>query len=95
MVIGPDLSDDGGERLAEIADNEGRYIVPVWAPAAIVVGSIVNFLAESAAVNAIGFAFLLIGFGSVGLKLLSMSDDEWDHLGRRPGPAEPPPGLVA
>ena len=44
------------------------------------------------ALGAIGFALLLVGFGWVGLKLLSMSDDDWDHLGRAPGPAVSPTG---
>ena len=70
-----------------------RQVVPPWAPAAIVAGTVLGaFSEDSVALGAIGFAFLLVGFGSVGLKLLSMPDDEWDRLGRAPGPAEPPPG---
>ena len=67
-----------------------RQLVPPWAPAALVVWTIVDILANSVAVSAIAFAFLLVGFGSVGLKLLSMSDEEWDLLGLAPGPAEAP-----
>lgn len=70
-----------------------RQVVPPWAPAAIVVGTILGSVSEeSVALGAIGFALLLVGFGGVGLKLLSMSDDEWDLLGRAPSPAESPPG---
>lgn len=70
-----------------------RRLVPPWVPAAIVVGTILGaFSEDSVAVGAIGFALLVVGFGSVGLKLLSMSDDEWEHLGRAPAPAEPPAG---
>jgi hypothetical protein len=47
-----------------------RRIVPVWSPAAIVVGTILNFLADSAALSATAFAFQLVGFGWVGLRLL-------------------------
>ena len=72
-----------------------RQVVPPWAPAALVVGTILDILADSAALSAIAFAFLLVGFGSVGIKLLSMSDDEWDLLGRVPGPAGAPPGPAA
>jgi hypothetical protein len=72
-----------------------RQVVPPWAPAALVVGTILDILADSAALSAIAFAFLLVGFGSVGLKLLSMSDEEWDLLGRVPGPAGAPPGPAA
>ncbi len=70
-----------------------RRLVPVWGPAAIVVGTILGFFSEdSLAVGAIGFAFLLVGFGSVGLKLLSMQDDEWEHLGRSRAPVQSAPG---
>ena len=72
-----------------------RKVVPPWAPAALVVGTILDILADSAALSAIAFAFLLVGFGSVGLKLLSMSDEEWDLLGRAPGPPGSPPGRAA
>ena len=72
-----------------------RQVVPPWAPAAIVAGTILGaFSEDSVALGAIGFALLLVGFGWVGVKLLSMSDDEWDHLGRAPGPATPPTGLA-
>jgi hypothetical protein len=47
-----------------------RRIAPVWSPAAIVVGTILNFLADSAALSATAFAFQLVGFGWVGLRLL-------------------------
>jgi MFS family permease len=73
-----------------------RRVVPPWAPAAIVAGTILGaFSEDSVALGAIGFASLLVGFGWVGLKLLSMSDEEWDLLGRAPGPAAPPPGPAA
>ena len=54
-----------------------RKLAPAWAPAALVVFTILDILADSAALSAIAFAFLLVGFGSVGRALLSMSDDEW------------------
>jgi hypothetical protein len=72
-----------------------RRIVPPWAPAAIAVGTILDILANSAAMSAIAFAFLMVGFGSVGLKLLSMSDQEWDLLGRAPDRAKASPGTAA
>jgi hypothetical protein len=72
-----------------------RRLVPPWAPAALVVWTILDILANNVAVSALALLFLLVGLGSVGLKLLSMSDDEWDLVGRLPGPAEAPPGLAA
>lgn len=59
-----------------------RKLAPRWAPAALVVFTILDILADSAALSAIAFAFLLVGFGSVGLRLLSMSDDEWRPASR-------------
>jgi hypothetical protein len=64
-------------------------------PAALVAWTILDILADSVALSAIAFACLLVGFGSVGLKLLSLSDQEWELLGRAPDPAEAPPGPVA
>jgi hypothetical protein len=57
-----------------------RRIVPVWSPAAIVVGTILNFLADGAALSTTAFAFQLVGFGWVGLRLLrggGANADEW------------------
>lgn len=48
-----------------------RRIVPVWSPAAIVVGTILNFVADSAAISALAFGFQLVGYGWVGLRLLA------------------------
>ncbi len=63
-----------------------RRLGPVWAAAAIAIGSLVSFFGgEEVVVSAIGFGLLLIGYGGVGGKLLSMSDDEWDRLGRTAG----------
>ncbi len=65
-----------------------RRIVPPWSPAAIVGGSILNFFANGVALNAAASALLLVGFGWVGAKLLSMSAEEWDPLGRSAGALE-------
>ena len=59
-----------------------RRIVPAWSPAAILVGTILNFLADSAAMSALAFAFQLAGFGWVGLRLISTPGEE---RGRRAG----------
>jgi hypothetical protein len=48
-----------------------RRIVPLWSPAAIVAGAIVNFAADSATLSATASVFTLVGFGWVGLRLLS------------------------
>jgi hypothetical protein len=65
-----------------------RRIVPVWSPAAILVGTILNFLADTAALSALAFAFQLVGFGWVGLRLLSMSGEEWGRLAGSEGARE-------
>ena len=66
-----------------------RRLVPPWAAAAILLFTILDIAADSAALSAIAFAFLLVGFGAVGLKLLSMSGEEWDLLGRAPAELSP------
>jgi hypothetical protein len=67
-----------------------RRLVPPWAPAALVVWTILDILANSVVLSALAAAFLLVGFGSVGLRLLSMSEEEWDLLGRTPRAAQAP-----
>lgn len=69
-----------------------RRIVPLWSPAAIVVGTILNFLSDSPALGAIASAFTLVGFGWVGVRLLAMSAEEWDRRGRTPRLSEPSAG---
>jgi hypothetical protein len=65
-----------------------RRIVPRWSPAAIAVGSILNLLADSVALSATAWAFTLVGFGCVGVRLLSMTGQEWDRRGRTPARSE-------
>jgi len=59
-----------------------RRIVAVWAPVAIVIGTVLDIASSSKAVAALAFVFWLVGFGAVGAHLLSMSDEEWDLRGR-------------
>ena len=47
-----------------------RRVVPAWSPAAIVVGALLNFIADSPALSAVASGFTLLGFGRVGLMLL-------------------------
>ena len=66
-----------------------RHVVPVWSPVAIVIGTILNFVADNPALSATGWAFTLVGFGWVGVRLLSMSADDWNRRGRVSDLAEP------
>jgi hypothetical protein len=66
-----------------------RRIVPVWSPVAIIVGTILNFLADGAAISAIAFGFQLVGFGWVGLRLLTTPRDEWARVSRTSGDLAP------
>jgi hypothetical protein len=65
-----------------------RKIAPVWVPIAIVLTAVVGFVGNSKALVIVSFVFLLIGFGGLALKLLGMSDEEWDAPR---GTAPPPP----
>jgi hypothetical protein len=47
-----------------------QRLVPVWSPLAIVIGTLLNFAADTAAMSALAFAFQLVGFGWVGVRLL-------------------------
>ena len=65
-----------------------RGLIPIWAAAALVIANVFGFLAEeSKAFEIAGFAVLLVGLGTLGLRFLRMSDDEWDGA---PAGAAPP-----
>lgn len=74
-----------------------NQVVPVWSPIALVASSILGFFGESVVVGAIAFALLFVALLPVALKLLSISDEEWEtwHLpeprGAPPPPPSPPP----
>jgi hypothetical protein len=44
---------------------------------ALALGGIVAFVGENKLIGAIAFGLLTIGYGAIGLKLLSLSDEEW------------------
>ena len=52
-----------------------RRIVPAWSPAAIAAGAMLNLAADAPALSAIAFALQLVGYGYVGLRLLSAPPD--------------------
>lgn len=54
-----------------------RRLVAVWAPVAIVIGTVLDIASSGRSVAALAFAFWAIGFGAVGAKLLAMPDEEW------------------
>jgi hypothetical protein len=64
-------------------------VVAAWAGLAVSASAVVGFIADSKAVSAIGFALLLAGLGATALRVLSMTDDEWERwtpLADRPTP---------
>ena len=75
-------------------------IAPVWFLVLVVLGNFAIFAGggENAIIASIGSALLLVAFGSLGLKVLGMSDADWEDPRRlgagsaaRP-PAAPPAG---
>jgi hypothetical protein len=65
-----------------------RGLLPIWAAVALVVANVFGFLGdESKPFEIAGFAVLLLGLGMLGLRVLGMSDDEWDGP---PAAAAPP-----
>lgn len=65
-------------------------VVPIWAPIALVVSTVVGFFSQSQLVGVASFVLLAAGLGAVGLKILSLSDADWDRMAVAPGPEEPP-----
>ena len=54
--------------------------VPVWTPVVLFVGTAVSFIGPPSAVYfTIGTAAWLVALGHVGLKMLGMSDEEWER----------------
>jgi hypothetical protein len=73
-------------------------VIPIWASALIIVAGVLAFFGESKWVSAASFVVLLIGLGTLGLAILSSSDESWDaprdQLGTAPAagaPEEPTP----
>jgi hypothetical protein len=67
-----------------------RKVAPPWAAAAIVATAVVGFLGNSKALGIASFALLLVGFGGLALRVLGMSDEEWDAPRDAAAPAPPP-----
>jgi hypothetical protein len=71
--------------------------VPVWVGPALILGMVAVFLSEdSRLLSVLGSVLLLVGLGTVGVRLLQQSDEEWDRPGlagsRAPAQGERPPG---
>jgi len=67
-----------------------RGVVAAWAGLAVSASAVVGFIADSKAVSAIGFGLLLVGLGATALRVLSMTDEEWERWTPLPdGPAPP------
>jgi hypothetical protein len=68
-----------------------RGVLPVWGAAAIVLAVIVGFLAEARLLEALAFVLLLVAYGYLGLKILGMSEEEWEGVPARGAVAAQPP----
>jgi uncharacterized protein DUF4386 len=62
-----------------------RGLIPIWASVAIVAAAVLGFFEDSKPLEIAGFALLIVGLGTLGLRCLRMTDDEWDTA-----PAPPP-----
>jgi hypothetical protein len=72
-----------------------RRIVPIWSPILLVVAIVVGFFATSAVVNAISFLVLLAALAPLAMRILALSDDDWERwepLAAAEAPARTPPG---
>ena len=85
FIIGHTL----GAILLGVALARTRF-VPIWAAASIVVAAVLHPIARvglgSKWVDVVAFALLALGLGVTGLRVLRMSDDEWEP---RPDTVEP------
>jgi hypothetical protein len=72
--------------------------VAVWVPIVLVVGNLVNFGGEDQVLAIVSSALIAAALIPIGLKILSVSDDDWerrqvlpDREAKAPGPAEQEP----
>ena len=82
-----------GSILVAVANWRTR-LAPVWASVAIIVGGLISAVASGKAANAASLAVLLIGLGAIGMRVLAMTDEEWDAPRERavtPPEASSPP----
>lgn len=70
-----------------------NQVVPIWSPIALVLSTLINFVAEDKWIATASFALLFIALWPIAQKLLSITDDEWEgwHLPEPGGAAPPPP----
>lgn len=74
-----------------------RRVVPPWVPAVLVVSTVLSFFSSSQVMAAISFALLAAAFGAIGLRILSLSDEEWERWELPPrgaGTSGPSPATV-
>jgi hypothetical protein len=68
-----------------------RRLIPVWAALAIVAAAVLGFFGQdNKALEIVGFAILIVGLGTLGLRFLRMTDDEWDAGDAASGEGAPP-----
>ncbi|MGH3090256.1 MAG: hypothetical protein ACRDSJ_23480 [Rubrobacteraceae bacterium] len=59
---------------------------PVWVPLVFLAGFAMSFFGPVGVVSfTVGFALALVSLGYVGMKILRMSDEEWERGGNSPG----------
>lgn len=66
-----------GSILLAVANWRTR-LAPAWASVAIVVGGVLGAAGSGDLISLISSALLLVGFGAIGVRVLGMSDEEWD-----------------
>jgi hypothetical protein len=83
-----------GSIMLAVANWRTR-VAPVWASVAIVVGGVLTAVGSGQLISIIAQAVLLVGFGTIGASVLSMSDEEWDSPRVRASEAKEAPATSA
>jgi len=66
-------------------------VVPRWVAPVLVAAGVAAFVGgNSKAAGIVTFALLIVGFGSLGMAVLGLSDDEWAARGSGAAPPAPP-----
>lgn len=72
-----------------------RRVVPIWSPVLLIAAIVVSFLGEAQWASAASFVLLLVAFLPLAMRILSISDHDWERWEplaqeRAPAPPQPP-----
>ena len=56
-----------------------KRVVPVWAPVLLVISTVVSFFGDNQVVSLLSSVILAVALAAIGVRVLSISDDDWER----------------